>query len=611
MSTIEIKFVNSEETQKIFIPETSGKSRIHLIFAKNSSGGPAQNTEKKSSSEHIETVIIDDKVWYSCKICELRFRIWRVARNHVANCHLREKNFLCVICGKSFIDPSSYGAHMKSHEDRPHQCINCPRRFATAEELKIHDDGQHAGRERKYQCGNCNKMFMQISHLKQHVLTHADEKPFRCRFCNRGYARADTCANHEKSHENDKIYTCETCSRTFQSVHHLKRHVKCKHSKCNDQKTESAEKQEKCETEANLTTKSTKNDEISTAVASIADDTKGAEKVEGIEGNIDKDTETKQDPGEVKQSVESEMDEKIDVDGKEKVGNVDGDNTAVTGDDSARKKQVSLFRPRHQYVCDLCCKVFKKKDSLQNHINIHTGEKPFECDICHDKFRQKHHLQRHMLKHNGEKKITCEVCGKAFSRLEHLKQHFVRKHSVEGKASLMKECPLCEKKIQNLKKHIQQVHSSAYSDKQTNQCSICHEVFRSLNRFNRHIMNGKHIKEDDVDRTCPICLQQFNKKPGSYAVKRHMINVHGKDGQVEPLMCSACHRKFIDQASFSQHSCKGHAETKQAPKRQRSATVTKPPKKSKRQKYVESSEESDSGEEIEIEHDGFDVIDFM
>lgn len=619
MTTIEIKFSEGEETQKIFIPEVAGKSRIHLVFGKNCSTG----TSKKKSSDHIETVMVDDKVWYSCKICQVRFQIWRIARNHVANYHLREKSYLCNICGKSFIEKCNYNTHMKCHKERPFQCENCPRKFATEEERRIHDEGQHAGRERKYQCGNCNKMFLQLSHLKQHVLIHADEKPYRCKFCNKGYARPDNCASHEKSHENDKIYTCNICSKKFQTEKYMQRHIDKQHNK-NKNKIESVKKDQTGDQKTEAITiegnksrgsKNIKSEEIESALASISGSSENKVKDVNVKNQ---DTSFNDIVKESKDSSEQSCYQADNLNIAEIVDKGGSNSTPPENEKSKKaedkpKKQPMLFRPRHQFICDTCGKVFKKKDSLQLHIYTHTGEKPFQCELCNAAFRQKHHLQRHMLRHSGQKNEICSVCGKAFARAEHLHQHLLRMHSVDGKASLLKHCQICGSMVQNLNKHIKQVHNLANSDKQLNRCPICHGTFRSLNKFNRHIMKGKHFREEEVDRTCPICLQQFNKK-GLYTVKRHMINVHGKDGQVEPLACSSCGRQFIDEASLSKHACKGYVQKTPGPKRKRSATVVRAPKRTKQQRDLEldtSEEESDSGEEIEIEQDGFDVLDFI
>ena len=56
-----------------------------------------------------------------------------------------------------------------------------------------------------------------------------------------------------------------------------------------------------------------------------------------------------------------------------------------------------------------------------------TEERPFPCIFCESKFKKKQHLQNHQRIHTGEKYV-CVACKKGFSRLHILKQHFIRKH---------------------------------------------------------------------------------------------------------------------------------------------------------------------------------------
>lgn len=59
-----------------------------------------------------------------------------------------------------------------------------------------------------------------------------------------------------------------------------------------------------------------------------------------------------------------------------------------------------------KYQCLICYKMFTRNYLLEDHIRIHTGEKPFQCDHCDNSYRTKSSLRGHTKKiHEKEQKL--------------------------------------------------------------------------------------------------------------------------------------------------------------------------------------------------------------
>jgi KRAB domain-containing zinc finger protein len=79
-------------------------------------------------------------------------------------------------------------------------------------------------------------------------------------------------------------------------------------------------------------------------------------------------------------------------------------------------------------TCTLCSKSFSLKAHLQEHILIHTGEKPYKCEHCSAEFRTNSNLKKHLKVHTGVKDNVCTICNTAFRRSDHLKNHVSKHH---------------------------------------------------------------------------------------------------------------------------------------------------------------------------------------
>lgn len=90
-----------------------------------------------------------------------------------------------------------------------------------------------------------------------------------------------------------------------------------------------------------------------------------------------------------------------------------------------REEHSSTF-VRHK--CPLCPRDFKIKDSLNKHLVMHSGEKPFECDQCKRKFATKKLMIQHTKIHSGQKPHLCKYCNIGFAQSAGRRGHEKRVH---------------------------------------------------------------------------------------------------------------------------------------------------------------------------------------
>ncbi|KAL2084645.1 hypothetical protein ACEWY4_020163 [Coilia grayii] len=99
------------------------------------------------------------------------------------------------------------------------------------------------------------------------------------------------------------------------------------------------------------------------------------------------------------------------------------------GDAAARK-----------YECDLCDRSFSERWALNNHMKLHTGDKPFKCawPSCHYAFLTLSAMKDHYRTHTGEKSFLCDLCGFAGGT-----RHALTKHRRQHTGERPFRCQLC------------------------------------------------------------------------------------------------------------------------------------------------------------------------
>ena len=54
---------------------------------------------------------------------------------------------------------------------------------------------------------------------------------------------------------------------------------------------------------------------------------------------------------------------------------------------------------KKQMACSQCGKLFASQANLREHLNLHTGKRPFRCSVCDRNFRQASQLSLHKREH--------------------------------------------------------------------------------------------------------------------------------------------------------------------------------------------------------------------
>eukprot|EP00090_Calanus_glacialis_P046003 TRINITY_DN8821_c0_g1_i1.p1 TRINITY_DN8821_c0_g1~~TRINITY_DN8821_c0_g1_i1.p1 ORF type:complete len:1154 (-),score=219.81 TRINITY_DN8821_c0_g1_i1:142-3603(-) len=157
------------------------------------------------------------------------------------------------------------------------------------------------------------------------------------------------------------------------------------------------------------------------------------------------------------------------------------------------------------YHCCLCGKMLSSFSSLDRHMLVHSGERPFSCEVCGQTFTTNGNMHRHRRTHNI--RDSCESDGSGGSA---------------GKKMRKRKAPSMMSPIDKLPNtNIDRDESYAPL-----RCPICSEHFFSELSLEVHVISlhpGKEIRCDDCSHPCPtynyfkLHRNMFHFKLGSVA----------------------------------------------------------------------------------------------
>ncbi|KAM9844536.1 zinc finger and BTB domain-containing protein 41 [Aulostomus maculatus] len=204
-------------------------------------------------------------------------------------------------------------------------------------------------------------------------------------------------------------------------------------------------------------------------------------------------------------------------------------------------KHVRRFHPEHiqefitkrkrkseGWKCAICLKTFTRRPHLQEHMILHTQDRPFKCSFCDEYFKSRFARLKHQEKyHLGP--FPCEICGRQFNDTGNRKRHIECTHGGKRKWT----CFVCGKSVRE--RTTLREHMRIHSGEKPHLCSICGQSFRHGSSYRLHL----RVHHDDKRYECDECGKTFIRH--DHLTKHQKIHSGEKAHQCEE--CGKCFRR--------------------------------------------------------------------
>ena len=196
------------------------------------------------------------------------------------------------------------------------------------------------------------------------------------------------------------------------------------------------------------------------------------------------------------------------------------------------------------YKCPICSQLMSSQKEFTSHLRGHNEVKPspdpsdptgqakvYNCCLCGKMLSSFSSLDRHMLVHSGERPFSCAFCGQTFTTNGNMHRH-QRTHGLKapGEGDAEGKLPNCGL-LQGRKKPSSSGNSSGDDTAELS-------LGRGLTNNNTSGLGGKEVfSSGPAAAACPVCKESF---VSDLSVETHILTSH--PGQ--HLSCDKCPAMF-------------------------------------------------------------------
>ncbi|XP_060100174.1 ras-responsive element-binding protein 1 [Heteronotia binoei] len=223
--------------------------------------------------------------------------------------------------------------------------------------------------------------------------------------------------------------------------------------------------------------------------------------------------------------------------------NVKSPSKSLTPNRIGRRNQETKDE-KSSYTCPLCEKICTTQHQLTMHIRQHntdTGGTDHSCSICGKSLSSASSLDRHMLVHSGERPYKCSVCDQSFTTNGNMHRHMkIHEKDLNGATSTTPPSPLKRRRLSTKRKISQEPETDR--EDQSPAKKVVEDPQSS---------ETEKKAEEEVYR-CPVCFKEFSCKNG--------LETHMEAHPDTSLRCDICCITFRTHRGLLRHNAVIHKQ---------------------------------------------------